>query len=322
MKLKKEYMVLAVIVVALLLYILLKKTDKTHYSLPALTKISSEDITKLVIVRPGGTLTLEGQGDEWRIQPQGYPADKGAVDRMLTAVEEFELSTLVSESKNYFQYDLTDDKKIILEVFAGENSLTKLDVGKTASTYQHTFVRLEDDDKVYQARGNMRQPLDIEVDRLRDKVVAKIERDFVTGITLQSAAGEALTIQKYEEPPVPLTTGEDSTTAAAPPQPMWATDDGREAQENVINGIIGTLANLRCTEFIEGKGKEDFTSPSFTITVVSTSSVTLEIFEKQDDNKYPAISSQSDYPFVLTEGVVSRLKKTADEVLVQAAEEE
>ena len=315
-------MVLAVIVVALLLYILLKKTDKTHYSLPALTKISSADISKLVIVRTGGTLTLEGQGDEWRIQPQGYLADKSVVDRMLTAVEEFELSTLVSESKNYVQYDLTDDKKIMLEVFAGESTLAKMDVGKTASTYQHTYVRLDGDDKVYQARGNMRQPLDIELDRLRDKVVAKIERDFVTGISLQSA-GEALTIQKYEEPPMPLTTGEDSiAAAAAPPQPLWTTDDGREAQENVINGIISTLANLKCTEFIEGKSKEDFADPSFTITLQSTSSVTLEIFDKQDDNKYPAVSSQNDYPFLLTEGVVNRLKKTPDEVLVQTTEEE
>jgi hypothetical protein len=321
MKLKKEYMVLAVIVVALLLYILLKGTDKTHYSLPELTKIARADVSKLVIIRPGGTLTLEGRGEEWKIQPQGYPADKNSVDRMLKAVEEFELSTLVSESKNYVQFDLADDKKIILEVFAGETSLAKLDIGKTATTYQHTYVRLAGDDKVYQARGNIRQPLDIEMDRLRDKVVAKIERDFVTGITMQGD-GEPLIIQKYEEPPVPMTTEEDSVAAAPPQKPLWVTNDGREAQESVINGIIGALANLRCAEYIDGKSKEDYTIPAYTITVESTSFVTLEIFDKQEDNKYPAISSQNDYPFLLTEGVVNRLKKTPDELLVQTAEEE
>lgn len=320
MKLKKEYMVLAVIVVALLLYILLKSTDKTHYSLPEVAKISRSAISKLVIVRPGGTLTLEGQGDEWKIQPQGYPADRSMVDRMLKAVEEFELSTLVSESKNYVQYDLTDDKKIVLEVFGGEESLAKLDIGKTASTYQHTYVRLDGDDKVYQARGNIRQPLDVEMDRMRDKVVAKMDRDLVTGITLQEA-GEILTIQKYEEPPVPQITGEaDSTAAPMPPKPMWTTDDGREAQENVVNGIISTLANLRCTEYIEDKNKEDFTDPAFTITVEGSSSVTLQIFDKRDDNKYPAVSSQNDYPFLLTEGVVNRLKKSPDEILVKTEE--
>jgi hypothetical protein len=323
MKFKKEYMVLVVIAVALILYILFKSTDKTHYNLPEFAKISRSAITKLVIHRPGGTLTVEGQGEEWKIQPQGYPADWNMVDRMLKAVEEFDLSTLVSESKNYVQYDLTDDKKIGLEVFGGEESLAKLDIGKTASTYQHTYVRLDGDDKVYQARGNLRQPLDVEIDRLRDKVVAKVERDFVTGITLQGAEG-TLTLQKYEEPPIPMpTSDEDSMAAAAPPpKPMWATEDGREAQENVVNGIISTLANLRCTEYIEDKSKEDFTDPLFTITVQGTSTVTLQIFDKQDDNKYPAVSSQNDYPFLLTEGVVNRLKKTPDEVLVQAEEGE
>jgi hypothetical protein len=323
MKLKKEFMVLAVIVAALILYILLKSTDKTHYSLPEHAKISRSDITKLIIDRPGGSLIVEGQGEDWKIQPQGYPADQAMIDRMLKAVEEFELSTLVSESKNYVQYELTDDKKIALEVFSGEKSLLKLDIGKTASTYQHTYVRLDGDDKVYQARGNMRQPLDMEIDRLRDKVVATVERDFVTGIILQGPE-ETLTIQKYEEPPIPVTTGEEDSTAAAspPPAPVWTTEDGREAQENAVNGIIGALANLRCTEYIEDKSKEDFTDPVFTITVQGTSSLTLQIFEKQEDNKYPAVSSQNDYPFLLTEGVVNRFKKTPDEVLVQVEEEE
>ncbi|NIM19160.1 MAG: DUF4340 domain-containing protein [Candidatus Latescibacteria bacterium] len=320
MKLKKEYMVLAVIVVALLLYILFKSPDKTHYRLPEVGKIVTNDISKLVIVRPTGALTLERQGDKWRIQPQGYPADQNLVDRMLKTVGDFELSTLVSESKNYTQFDLTEDKKISLEVFGGEKSLRKLDIGKTASTYQHTFVRLEGDHRVYQAKGNIRQPLDTDIDRLRDKTVATIERDYVTGISLKIGE-ETLTVKKREEPaPPPYAGTEDSVMSE--PGPVWATEDGLVAKENIINGIINTLANLRCSEYIEGKNKEDFTGPMLSITVESTSTVTLEIFDKRDDNKYPAISSQSDYPFLLAEGVVNRIKKTPDELLVKAGEED
>lgn len=322
MKFKKEYMVLAVIVVALILYILLKSTDKTHYELPELARIPSSDISKLVIHRPTGTLTLEKKGDQWKIEPEGYPADQSVVDRMLGAVEQFALTTLVSESKNYAQYDLSDDKEIVLEVFGDGESLLKLHIGKTASTYQHTFVRLEGDDKVYQARGNLRQPLEVEMDRLRDKVVAKVDRDLVTGITMQSG-GETLALQKYEEPPVPLVAQEGDTASAEsapPPKPMWTAEDGREAQENVVNGILNTLANLRCTEYIEGESKEDFTDPSFTITVEGASPLTLQIFDKREDGKYPAVSSQNDYPFLLTEGVVKRLEKAPDEVLVKTEE--
>ncbi len=320
MKFKKEYMVIAVIAVVLLLYILLKNPDRTHYRLPELGKIAKTDISKLVVVRPGDTLTVERQGDKWRIQPQGYPADQGMIDRALTAVENFELSTLVSESKNYAQYDLTEDKKIGLEIYHGEESPRKLDIGKTASTYQHTFVRLEGDHRVYQAKGNIRQPLEVGIDRLRDKTVVEFDRDFVTSVSLR-IADEILTVEKHEQPPVPLV-GEGEDSVVSEPEPLWATEDGQAADENVINGIINALAHLKCTEYIEGKHKEDFTDPLVAVTVQSTSPVILEIFEKREDNRYPAVSSQNDYPFLLTEGVVNRIKKTPDELLVKAGEGE
>ncbi|MFH1756165.1 MAG: DUF4340 domain-containing protein [Candidatus Latescibacterota bacterium] len=315
MKLKKEFIVLAVIVAALLLYILFKNSDKTHYTLPALAKIAKNDISKLVIERSGGTLIVEGQGSEWKIQPQGYPADQTAVDRMLDAMEGFELGTLVSESENYHQFDLTEDKKIALQVFGGEQSLRKLDVGKTASTYQHTFVRIDGDHRVYQAGGNIRQPFDVDMEKLRDKVVAQVERDFVTALTIKSV-DDSLTVEKYEAPPIPQPGAEEDSVAALP-RPVWSAIDGRAGDENVINGIIGALASLRCVGFIEGKSKEDFADPLCTITLHGTAAVTVQIFAKQPDNKYPAVSSQSDYPFFLTEGVVNRLKKAPNELLAK-----
>jgi len=46
MKIKKEYIILAVIIAALLLYLSQRRTDRTLYQLPDMPEISNSDITK------------------------------------------------------------------------------------------------------------------------------------------------------------------------------------------------------------------------------------------------------------------------------------
>ncbi len=322
MKLKKEYIALAVVIVALLLYILLKNTNRTHYSLPEFDKIENTDITKLVITRSDEVVTLERRDESWTMQPQGYLADQTQVDKMLDAVSNFTLSTLVSESKNYTQYELGDQKKITLEIFSGDEAVRKYDIGKTASTYRHTFVRLDGDHRVYQAVENIRQPFDLDTDRLRDKIVAKVEKDFVKAISMSDSAG-TLKILKNEPPPVPLPSEGGDSVAAEPPPP-WQTENGRAADEQVIINMLNTLTNLKCDKYIDGSIKEDFVDPIFTLEVQmdGTGPLTLDVFEKQEDNKYPAVSSQNDYPFLLSEWQVKRFMKKPDEVIVKKEEGE
>lgn len=316
MKIKKEFLILGVVIIALVLYIVFKNPNRTHYTLPDLKPVNRADITRIVVTRPTGTLTLERSGEAWLIEPNGYPADQGQVDRMLDACSGIALTSLVSESGNYAQYDLTDAKKITLTFVTGSRDSMTLFVGKPASTYRHTFVRLENDDNVYQARDNLRQPFEVEANALRDKVVSHFDAELATAITITDAE-DTLEVVKPQAPPPVLDT--DSTGTAPPPTPLWRTADGRAVDQTVVKGILSALANLRCNSYIEDSTRDDFTSPVFSISVEGDKPVKLDIYEQREDKNYAAVSSQNDYPFLLAEWSVKRIMKTPGEILAKEA---
>ena len=90
---------------------------------------------------------------------------------MLDNIEKLTLTALVSESKNYNRYDLSGEAKINVKAWQGDSLKRDIDVGKTASSFRHTFVKTAGDDRVFHARGNFRNTFDTTVDDLRDKTI-------------------------------------------------------------------------------------------------------------------------------------------------------
>ena len=53
MKVKKEYFILAGVIVALILYLVLHKSNRTYYKLPDIPAVSGKQILKIEIVKAG-----------------------------------------------------------------------------------------------------------------------------------------------------------------------------------------------------------------------------------------------------------------------------
>ncbi len=327
MKIKKEYIGLLAIIVLLSLYIVSRNSDRTHYDLPEVDSVKNENVTKMIISSEseqieggqvdgervsGRSIILERDDEKWNIGPAGYPADKAAVDRMLDALEQFDIMTLVAESRNYSLYELDDKTKMRLEVYAGSDLVLSLDVGKAVSTRKHTFVRLEGDENIYQANGNLRQVFDIGIDGLRDKAVVNINMDEVSGLTLMTAEGVIELNRTPEEALNTLPAEGDASPAS--PLPPWTTSDGLAADEKVIGQILNTLANLKCDSYVEGRSREQLGDPVFTIIVKMPVGVTLSIFQIEGE-KYPAFSSQNGYPFYLPKWRVEQIMKSPSEII-------
>ena len=51
MKIKKEYIVLVIIILALSAFLFFRKTDRTLYELPRISEASKKDITKIEITK-------------------------------------------------------------------------------------------------------------------------------------------------------------------------------------------------------------------------------------------------------------------------------
>jgi hypothetical protein len=318
MKLKKEYFILAAILAALVLYLALHRSNRTNYQLPELPVVPEKQISKLEITTAGKSIVLNKKDDAWSIEPKGYPADPAKVKSMLSVIEKLKLTALVSESKNYERYDLGNDKKIHVKAWEGDTLARDFDIGKTAPTYQHTFVKLAGDPDVYHAREDFRRKFDQSVSDLRDKIVMSYAKNTIGEITL---VNDKKTASFYRKEIPETSPGKKETAAQAAKEPkaktVWEDAKGQITNPSKIGSLMNFLNHLECEKYIEGSKKEDFKNPIYAVSLKGEKEHSLSIFAKKDkkDENYAAISSENDYPFFLSASQVDGIKSKIDDLL-------
>jgi hypothetical protein len=251
MKIKKEYIILLVIIIALSVYLVMRRGDRTLYELPEIPQVSQKDITRLQITKGKTIIDLNKKDNSWYIAPKEYPADTDKVKNMLENMEKLTLTALVSESKNYNLYDLSGEAKINVKAWQEDSLKRDIDVGKTASSFRHTFVKRAGDDKVFHARGNFRNTFDTTLGDLRDKTILTFTPSDIQQIQVtqekQSFMLTRAQLPEKEEPPAA-----DKKESTSPPaqKTVWQNPDGRTGDEAAVNQLLNTLSNLRCETFI------------------------------------------------------------------------
>ncbi len=305
---KKEYIILVIVIIALVLYLVLRKSDRTYYELPEFAEFSSKQISKIEVASPDGTLDLLKQDDHWVAGPKEYPADDKKVADMLSLLKKLKVTALVSQSASYARYDLSPDKKITVKAWAGSRLERELDIGKVASTFGHTFVKLPGDKSVYHAEGNFRPKFDVSLDDIRDKQVLIFDENEMAEVLVQ--AGDqtlALTKKQMTEEPSDSTPGEDTGTAdekekKAEMKTVWQAPDGEKIDKDVVDRLLSALSDLKCSGYLEDLKKGDLKNPTHSVTLKGEGKeYTISLFEelKTEENEVPGLSSMNDSPFYL-----------------------
>jgi len=325
MKIKKEYIILAIIIIALSVYLVMRRGDRTLYELPEIPQVSQKDITRLEITKGKTIIELNKKDNSWYIAPKEYPADADKVKNMLDNVEKLTLTALVSESKNYNLYDLSGEAKINVKAYQADSLKRDIDVGKTASSFRHTFVKTAGDDRVFHARGNFRNTFDTTVDDLRDKTILTYTPSDIQQIQITEGKQSFMLTRTQPPEKEESPTAEKEESAAPPAQKtVWQTQDGRTGDEAAVSQLLNTLSNLRCETFIEDRGKEDFTTPLINIRLKGSQEYSLSIFAKTEEkeSEQPAISSASKYAFRLTDSAAQGIMKDASNILKEPETDE
>ncbi len=312
----KEIAILFFIIAVLVYYIYSEKSEKTHYELPEIEEITKGDITKIQIRKDGSDISIIREGGTWMAGEKKYRADSAVVENMLQGISGISLTALASESKNYALYELDEKKRIEVEAYKDGSLLHKIIIGKPASSYRHTFVMLNDDHRVYHAGGNIRNDFDKTLSDLRDRTVMKINEE-ISQIILTSGTKE-MTIVRAAAPVSVDVNGKD---AGEPDEgdagPKWTTAGGQAVMEKEVDDLIKTLSDFKCDEFMEDETKDVLTSPLFTVTLQGMKTYAVSVFEKKED-RYPAVSSESDYPFLISEGKAKKIMKDLDSLVANA----
>jgi hypothetical protein len=327
-KIRREYIILAVIIIVLSLILIFRNTNRIQYELPELKPIDKAEISKIEIIKPSETLTLQQKNGTWTIGPEEYPADEYRANAIIDAVKDLTLTALVSETENYSLYGLDNDNRILVKAYSDGELIREFEMGKDASTYRHTYVKIKDDKRVYHARNSFKSDFDQELSDLRDKSVLTFDKTEITAVELSwkdesiKFKKEVRPVEKEDKPEDAEEEKPNETQEKEPKMPeteeFWVTEDGKEAIKTEVDNIIDQCSDLKCQEFIYGKTKEEFKDPILTITFTGTAKdYILTIFDKSEEHNdhHPAISSENKYIFLLAKDKITNLNQKPEKLL-------
>ncbi len=323
MKLKKEYIILIVLIVGLVFYLTMRSANDNDGELPRPEKLESARIDRLVLVKDSNKIELDKKDDQWILEKSGYRADNTKAQKMVDALADLTLTALVSESSSYERYGLSANEKTLVKAYIDGKAVRQINVGKAAPTYQHTFVLLEGDPNVYHARGQIENTFDVTVDSLRDKTVFDIDKETIGAITFRKGE-ETLTLAKKEipaeKPEGDAGPDSDKTGETPPPTPeiQWQKPDGQAVDKAKVEGLIGTIAKLNCDGFVNEKEDKELGQAAWTVTFnAGDKEYNLSAFAKasEDADQMPATASTVAYPFYLKKWRVDKFEKSIKELL-------
>lgn len=325
MRFKKEYIVLFLVIAALSSYLILRNPDKTHYRLPEMPDISKADISKIDLSKKGTTIVLTKTGGTWQISPEGYPCDMEKIKNLLGVIEKIKLTEPVSESKNYHRYGLDGDEKITVRSWQGDTLKREFDVGKAASSFRHTFVRIVGDHRVYLARRNFRNDFEQTVDSLRDKTVLSFNQADIREVHVTQDR-QTLVLKRLQAP-VEVSTGQKAKPKVSGPEKgeaLWHGPGGAKVNETELAGLLSTLSSLKCNSYLYDKKKTDLSGPLYTIDLKGRKDYSISVFPKntKENPNYPAVSSENEYAFELPAWQAEKIMISRDELLKKTEPDE
>lgn len=124
-------------------------------------------------------------GDAWTVN--GHPAAPDAVRELFTAVADTGSPELVAQDPSSFArlgVDSATGRRLQFRGRGGRKPLLELVVGRGAD-YATAYVRRPGETRVYLWRGRLAQLMDRGADEWRDKRIAAVEPDSVTGVAVE-----------------------------------------------------------------------------------------------------------------------------------------
>jgi len=302
---KKEYLILIAIILVLSAYLVFHKENQDNYTLPEITKIDRSKITALTVEKKGRKIEFKKQGDNWELTDKKYLAKQSNMNSMLDVFEKLKLSALVSEKGDLKRYEL--DEEMTIKAVAKDNDaiLLEINIGKTAPTFNHTFIMLKNDKNVYHANDSFRTYFDKTVDEFRDKKVLEFKEEAITGLMLEKEGLSKTLVAK------------DTKTDKGKTNKQWAFADGSAVQEEALSDLISSLALLECNAYVPDVTKQSFESkaPVLKITVSDKTPLVLTLFGKEGEKILEGISTQNNDVFKLGEYTGNDIVSNVDKIL-------
>ncbi|MBT3176071.1 MAG: DUF4340 domain-containing protein [Desulfobacula sp.] len=306
---KKEYLILVALIMILCAYLLFHKENKNNYVLPEITKIDITKITGLIIEKKGNPVEFIKKEKAWVVSDKKYPAESSSIEKMLDTLKKFKLSALVSEKEDLKRYDLDDENLILVKAMNGQKKVFEFTMGKTAPSFNHTFIRLTADKNIYHANGNFRSYFDKTLEDFRDKKVVEFKKNSINQIFIEKQGLSKTLVSRKGKKAGSIN---------------WRYDDGASADKEIISNLLSAVSFLKCEKYLSDNTKTKFEKekPLYKIHLKNKGDINLSLFKTDSQDNLIGISSMNEYAFELSQFNAKEIQSNIEKLLGIVKKEE
>ena len=302
---KKEYLILIAIILILGAYLFLHQENRDNYALPVTQKIEASQISRINLFSQKETIEFRKKADHWVINKEEYAASSSDIQNMIDTIATFKLTALVSETGEKRRYELDDEHHVRVNVFKGDQSIFEFSMGKTAPTFNHTFVMLKDDKNIYHANGSFKSNFDKDMDDFRDKKVLEFKKESIQKFSVEKdGLSKTFVAENQTAHTQAANTAETKKTESAEEtrEVSWRSTDDSLVDPKTITELLSSISSLECETYSYEITKTELNThpPLCTISLENPDKLRLEIFKKGDGDPLFGISSMNNDAFLLS----------------------
>lgn len=259
-------------------------------------------VTTLGISNHKGEIRLSKNGDDWVLN-SNHPANREMAAYLLSTFENLKIIETVKKSATDEELDKYGlNNPIIVTGYSSNNEqIQKLFIGKTTSTANQTYIKLDSSKEVYLASGNLILAFDFAEENLLDYTLYSFK------------TSEAYKIQKYNGKVVPENldfiiekTGEVAET-------KWACPDSK-INETKIEGWLRSVESLTASEWIDDFESLDMNAAPDLVYIISAAGkdIKIEFYGINEDKEEVIVrcSESNDFPCLVSKSKVEKYLKS------------
>ncbi|MBN2210907.1 MAG: DUF4340 domain-containing protein [Sedimentisphaerales bacterium] len=228
--------IVAILMLAAAVGVTLVGREKSQAPLPntyLIPGLQTQNIAKIVLTSGGKPVTLKLEGEQFVIvEKSNYPAKLDAIEKLFNDCMGIKIGDLITDNPaNHADLGVTEDKaKTVVRFYDKTDALiTGLIIGNSAEDRPGTYIRLNDQDKVYLCE---RAPyLRANAADYMDQQLTQVERDAIVKVKVTGPDG-TYALTRNDEGKVTL----DSVP------------EGKQPKDSELENVFTVLTGLRFTD--------------------------------------------------------------------------
>ncbi len=242
------------------------------------------------------SMNLSKKEGSWFIGKDAYPGDADLIESLERKARDFKLLDLVSEKGYYDKYNLSDDKAVSVTVKGKGKVLRKILIGKSDSTGNHSYLRVDDRKEIFLASGIMKSDFTIPAADLRNRVIFDLKNADIKSFSINYGG------KNFDFYSVPLKSEEDKNKENKKSESKWICRGYEKIKLNdsSVSSILAVFSPLRAADFPENAEKKKAGSVLCKVKIeYADKKIELAVYNKKDKEMNYASTSESRYIFTL-----------------------